>query len=136
MSDSVLVDTPALYAVLSPSDAFHSRAKSLYETLINGKAELYLTSYVLLETTTIVHRRLGFATLRKLMDAITPIIQVYWVDESVYEQAQDIMLSRNGVGPSLVDWTTILVAKRLSALVFTFDRQLEAEGLIILPRKA
>lgn len=134
MADRVLIDTSALYALVAPSDDFHSQAGSIYATLINVKAELYLTSYVLLETSSIAQRRLGFAVTKKLIEDITPITKVHWIDEHMHYQAWNLLASRDGVGPSLVDWTTILVARSLGGLVFTFDRHFEAEGLSVIPR--
>lgn len=136
MTDRVLVDTSALYAVVAPSDVFHAEATSFYDILISRRAELYLTSYVLLETMSIVHRRLGFAVLKRLVDSLGSIAEVYWIGQAIHEEAWGRLSSRGGIGPSIVDWTTILVANKLGAPVFAFDRHLEAEGLVVLPRKA
>jgi predicted nucleic acid-binding protein len=135
VNDRVLLDTSALFAVVAPSDKSHSQAKPLYDALIDRKAELYITSYTLLESISIVHRRLGFAVLKKLMDALDPVITIYWVEQEIHNAAWTNLSLRDGVGPSLVDWTTIIVARRLNIPVFAFDKHLEAEGLSVIPRK-
>ncbi|MBI4289159.1 MAG: type II toxin-antitoxin system VapC family toxin [Chloroflexi bacterium] len=135
MTDRIVIDTSALYAAVAPSDAYHSQAESLYKILLDAGSELYLTSYVLLETSAIVHRRLGFPALRRLTEDLEPLVRTYWIQQATHDEAWKALLQRDGVGPSLVDWTTILVARDLGALVFTFDRHFEAEGLSVLPRR-
>lgn len=135
MADKVLVDTSALYALVATSDSFHSMAKPLYDSFIDRSVEVYLTSYIWVEASAIIHSRLGFSTLKKLIADIMPVTSVYWIEEATHQEAWNQLVARNGAGPSLVDWTTILVARNLGSIVFTFDKHFEAEGLSVLPRR-
>lgn len=135
MPIKVLLDTSALCALAAPDDQFNAQAIPLYQGLIRRQEELYITSYILLETSATVHRRFGFTTLRKLIEEITPVAKVYWIDHALHQQAWNSLISRNGAGPGLVDWTTILVARNLGSIVFTFDKHFKAEGLSVLPRR-
>ena len=60
LPDRVLVDTSAFFALCSASDLFHSKASLAYERLIDREQELWTTSYTLVETIALLHRRLSF----------------------------------------------------------------------------
>lgn len=135
MSDNFIVDTSAFYAIVSQEDIFHPRAKQLYEAILDRAGEIHTTSYVLLETLAIVHRRMGFAAAKALADSVEPGVKVYWIDQTIHKEAWENMVARSGAGLSLVDWTTILVARRLGARVFTFDRAFAAERVLVIPRQ-
>ncbi len=135
MGDKVLIDTSALYAVVSPYDKVHLQANPLYENLVDREAEMYITSYALLETIAIVHRRLGFTTLKNLKDTVISGVRIFWIDQEKHNAAWENFASRNGAGPSLVDWTTILAARNLGASVFTFDSDFNSEGISVIPHQ-
>ncbi len=61
LPEKVIIDTSAFYALMSANDSFHRRAADTYERLIDREQELWTTSYALVETMALVHRRLGFA---------------------------------------------------------------------------
>lgn len=132
--NSVLIDSSAIDAILSPSSAYHSQAALFYETLVNANIPIGVTSYSLLDICSSVHRGQGIAKLRGLMNAIGPILGVYWVDEATHNEALQMTLSKPGASLSLLDWTVVIVAKKLSGRVFTFNGNLEAEGVIVFPR--
>lgn len=135
MPPSVLLDTSALCAIAAPDDQFKAQAVPLFYDLVHRQEDLYITSYVLLEASATIHRRLGFGTLKKLIQDVMPVSRVHWIDGTTHQEAWDLLSSRNGAGPSLVDWTTIIVARRLGTLVFTFDSHFEAEGISVIPAK-
>lgn len=131
----VVVDTSALYALISSTDAFHTRARPAYERLLDWEWELWTTSYILVETSALVHHRLGFEPLKALMETVlSNIIHVLWVENSIHNEAWKRMTERQGKGFSLVDWTTVVTAERLGAYVFTFDQGFAKEGVLIFPR--
>jgi predicted nucleic acid-binding protein len=43
------------------------------------------------------------------------------------------MVAREGRGLSLVDWTTVVVARKLNASVFAFDEDFTQEGIVSIP---
>ena len=129
-----MVDTSALFAVVSAEDGYHARATAMFEALVNAGDGLHLTSYVFMEASALIHRRLGFEKLKTLVSILEPAVEWYWIDELVHREAWDSFVRRNGSGLSLVDWTTALVARQLSAPVFTFDRGFEREGLLTIAR--
>jgi predicted nucleic acid-binding protein len=125
--ERVLLDTSAIYAVVSPSDQFHQRAAHEFSDLIDRGGDLWVSSYVLVETYVLVQRRLGLETLRKVRDAIESVCTVHWIDSEDHERAWRLWLRRGAAGLSFVDWSTLVVSKRLGTSLFTYDQALVSE---------
>lgn len=133
--ERVILDTSAFYALISSADAFHTQAKPAYERLLDWEWEMWTTSYILVETSALVHHRLGFSSLKAFMETLlSDIISVLWVENAIHNEAWKRMIERQGSRFSLVDWTTVVAAERLKASVFTFDRDFRQEGILIFPR--
>ena len=133
MARRVLVDTSAIYALISTSDEFHSRASDIYTNLLDSGDELYTTSYILVETSALVHRRLGFEPLRTFIQSIAGVFKIVWVDRLTHEEAWGRMVARDGTQLSFVDWSTVVVAEKTRSMVFAFDADFLREGLSVLP---
>ena len=131
--EKIVVDTSAFYALISVSDEFHSRAAASYEVLKDRDVELWTTSYALSETVALVHRRLGFDTLSRLLEVIESHVTVYWVDSLVHSAAIENFKAAGGRGLSLVDWTVLLVSQIETAHVFTFDGRFSEHGVTTIP---
>lgn len=126
----VLVDTSALMALLVPSDAAHTRAKRAFGRLRTKEAVLVITSCALLETYSLIERRLGLDAVQAFREQFAPLVEVVWVDVDLHEAGLDLMLQRKQRGLSLTDAVSILVAGDSKVdEVFAFDRHLEAAGL-------
>ena len=63
LPERVLIDTSAFYALLAATDLFHTRASAAFERLLDGEQGLWTTSYTLVETVALLHRRLGFESV-------------------------------------------------------------------------
>lgn len=135
LPERAILDTSALYALISATDTFHTQAKLAYERLLDWEWELWTTSYILVETSALVHHRLGFQPLKAFMETVlSGIIHVLWVENNIHSEAWKRMVERQGRGFSLVDWTTVVATERLRALLFTFDQGFSQEGVLIFPR--
>ncbi len=133
--ERVIIDTSAFYALISSTDAFHTQAKLAYERLLDWEQELWTTSYILVETSALVHHRLGFEPLKVFMETLlSGTVDVLWVENQVHREAWRQMVERQGMGLSLVDWTTVVSAERLEASVFTFDQGFRQQGMLVFPR--
>ena len=134
-TERVIIDTSAFYALISTTDSFHTQAKSGYERLLDWEWELWITSYILVETSALVHHRLGFQPLKAFMETVqSGIIHILWVENTIHSEAWKRMVERQGRAFSLVDWTTVVAAERLRAFLFTFDQGFSQEGVLIFPR--
>lgn len=134
LPEKIIIDTSAFYALVSAKDAFHSRAADTYEQLIDREQELWTTSYVLVETMALVHRRLGFDILAEFVKGIDGTVRVFWVESAVHNQALSQFAANRGNGLSFVDWTVGLVSLILNAHIFTFDRGFAERSLPVIPR--
>ena len=130
----IILDTSAFYALLSSEDIFHAKAKLSYERLLDWEWELWTTSYILVETSALVHHRLGFETLKTFMETLqSGLVKVLWIENTLHNEAWKRMKERQGKC-SLVDWTTIVSSEHLKASVFTFDQEFRNEGVPVFPR--
>lgn len=132
--ERVVIDTSAFYALLSSGDLFHDAARDAFEVMIDREQEMWTTSYALVETMALVHRRLGFAMLSRLVDYCDKNLEVLWVDSELHSQAWDRLESSQGENLGFVDWTVAIGSRLLDAHVFTFDRGFARQGIAVLPR--
>jgi predicted nucleic acid-binding protein len=83
---------------------------------------------VLVETTALVQRRLGLATVGRLRDAFMPAITVTWVDADLHREALEATLAGSRE-VSLVDHTSFaLMRRRNLRRAFAFDDHFAREG--------
>jgi predicted nucleic acid-binding protein len=131
--ERVLIDTAAFFALVAENDEFHLKAVEVYEALVEMSAELWTTSYVLVEAGALIHRRLGFQPLNVLYESLEGIMETLWVDQGLHNSAWQEFSSHRGERLSFVDCTTLLAAKALAAKVFTFDTDFSLEGIPVVP---
>jgi predicted nucleic acid-binding protein len=131
--EPVVVDTSALYALISSNDRFHDTAEQTYERLLEAACELWTSSYVLVEFGAIVRNRLGFGALKVFYNSFGAAFQTVWVDERLHGQAWSEYEQTDGNGLSFVDWTVLLAARRLGAGIFTFDSGFRTHGAEVSP---
>jgi len=133
-SKQTIIDTSAFYALISSTDSFHYQARSSYERLLDWEQKLWTTSYVLVETSALIHHRLGFELLNTFMESLlSGVVNVLWVDSLIHHEAWRQMVKRQGSRLSLVDWVTVVSAERLKASLFTFDQDFRQEGITVFP---
>lgn len=88
----------------------------------------------MLESATLVRRRLGPAAARDLLEALLPPLQVVFVDEELHRMATVAFLAAIRRNISLVDWVSFeLMRRRGIEGAFAFDRDFAAEGFETLP---
>ncbi len=134
-TDRVLIDTSALYALHSNADLFHDRANIAFQDLKDTKQEFWTTSYTLVETIALLHRRLGFQTVSDFSEwRLRSDIHVYWIDSRVHTEAWDRYMAEQGRGLSFVDWTSVVLSRKMRVPVFTFDAGFANQGLAAVPR--
>ena len=133
--EKYIIDSSALYAVVSDEDRFHDAAIRYYDELKNRDIEFWTTSYALSEIVALVHRRFGFDIVAQLLEIIEPSIKIYWVDDRVHSVAMAEYKAVEGRGLSLVDWTIVVVSRMMSARVFTFDAGMAHHVVDAIPRQ-
>ena len=131
---TVFVDTSALYALVDDRDPSHLRASHDLRRLQAAGTPLLTHEYVVVETISLVHRRLGMDALRRFVDDLLPICDIEWVDPALHTAAREAMFAGGQRGVSLVDWTSFLVMRRRGiGTAFAFDEDFAAQGFGTLP---
>jgi predicted nucleic acid-binding protein len=131
---TVLVDTSAFFALLDVDDDDRAPAAAALERLQADEEPLVTHEYVIVETISLVQRRLGMGALRRFVDDLLPLVDVEWVDPALHAEAREAMLAAGQRGVSLVDWTSFLVMRRRGIrTAFAFDDDFAAQGFQTLP---
>ncbi len=130
----VYLDTSAVYALFDADDAAHAAASIVWRDLINYDAPLHTCSYVLVELSALLQRRLGLAAVDALGTHVLPWVNVLWIDESLHAQALAGLLAARQRGLSLVGSAGLVAIRRLGLRrAFTFDRHYAEQGFETLP---
>lgn len=126
------VDTSGLYAFLAADDDDHQAAVDRFHRLVADAEPLITQSYVVVESTALVQRRLGIAAIAILQDVIWPQVEVVWVDQALHERAAEANRAAARRAVSLVDWTSFLVMRdRGIRDAWAFDRDFVEQGFRI-----
>ncbi|CAN5790543.1 PIN domain-containing protein [soil metagenome] len=129
----MFVDTSAFYAVFDADDEEHGRAGDVWSSLL-GESTLTTSNYVLLETLALLQNRLGVESVRAFEDAVTPLLRVLWIDETVHRQAVVALLTAGRRALSLVDCTSfVLMRTHGLESAFAFDQHFDEQGFRVLP---
>ena len=136
MDRDIIIDTSAIFAHLDPNDLFHARATETYYSLLSDGDRLSTNSYVLVESSALIHRRMGFAALSSFLDSVQGLWEIRWIDRRMHDAIWQRMSASGGSRLSLVDWSVIVMAEQTRAAVFTFDSDFVNEGLTVIPARA
>lgn len=135
MSESLFVDTSALYALHDRDDHQHAAAariwRSMLDVLADGDLRVVTHSAVIVETSALVQRRLGMAALRDLHHETLPVLEIVWVRADLHQRAVSALLAADRRDVSLVDWTSFELARdRGITRVFAFDDDFVVQGFV------
>lgn len=126
---SVFVDTSALLAVLDADDRFHQAARTIWERLVTTGEDLLSTNYVLVETASLVQRRLGMEAVRVLEEDVLPVLRIAWLGESDHRAGMAALLTAGRRDLSLVDCASFLVMRASHVRrAFAFDDDFRRQG--------
>jgi len=125
----VFLDTSAVLAVLDANDRRHEVARDLWKRHLEAGTMFLTTSYVLLETTALLQRRLGLDALQLFEQDVRPVLEVEWLGEEDHERGVAAVLASGQRGLSLVDCTSFRTMRRRRVRwVFAFDHHFVEEG--------
>ncbi|HYT80307.1 MAG TPA: PIN domain-containing protein [Actinomycetota bacterium] len=131
---TTFVDTSALYALLGRDDVYHDAALGWLEGARGTMESLLTHNYVVVESASLIHRRLGPEAVRILLEDILAPLPVVFVDEQLHRLATSAFLAAVRRRPSLVDWVSFELMRREGIRrAFAFDRDFHAQGFETIP---
>ncbi len=130
------VDTSALYAALDGSDEFHEKAVGAWDELVDEDYLLVTSNYVVVETTALLHSRLGLEAVRGFTERLVPLMRVEWVDEEIHREAATAYLLAWKKKLSLTDCVSFVLMRRIGLKeAFAFDRHFAEQGFTAVRRQ-
>lgn len=128
----VFVDTSAFYALLERDDLHHKTADRQWKQLLDSRAALVTSNYVVVETCALLQRRLGLAAVRVFMEELLPVVTVEWVSPQLHGAAYEAVLAANRKDLSLVDCVSFAMMRAQAArYALTFDRHFREQGFAL-----
>jgi predicted nucleic acid-binding protein len=89
---------------------------------------------VVVESASLVQRRLGIDAARDLLGRLLAAIEVLWVDPDLHEAGIAALLAARRRDVSLVDWVSFeLMRRRGIETAFAFDRDFALQGFTTIP---
>ena len=129
----VFLDTSAIYALDNAADANHQRAVQWLRAAIDAGEDLLVHNYILVESSALLHRRLGWAAVSRFLREASAF-QLRWVDEALHRSAAERFLKRKGRA-RLVDEVSFLVMREAGAHhALAFDQDFVREGFTLYPQ--
>ena len=131
---TIFIDTSAFLAIFAVDDRFHEAAEITWNRLITEEERLVCNNYVLVETLTLLQRRLGMTAARSFQSNVLPSLIIHWIDEHIHDRAIAAMLLAERRYLSLVDCTAFETMRLYGILqAFTFDQHYADHGFQKLP---
>jgi predicted nucleic acid-binding protein len=128
----VFADTSGLFAFLVRDDAMHGRARSIFQSFAKSDTRLLTSSYVLVETTALLQRRVGIDAVHEFNFTLLPLLDVVWVDEYWHERAINKLITSGQKKLSLVDCLSfVIMESRDIRTAFSFDTHFEKNGFLL-----
>lgn len=128
MTRAVLADTGPLYAAVDPSDQYHRRAQAELQRLQRWRAAVVVCYPTLLETYTLVLRRLGTSSAHQWLEEMLAGAALVNPAPADYTDAARLVRAYPDHVITLFDAVLAALSDRLSIPVWTYDRHFEWMG--------
>jgi len=130
---SVFGDTSAFYALLVESDETHTTMQAAFDKLLESRRPIWTTSFVIVETMSLLQHRLGLDAAREFDEGVLPVVRVRWVDEALCRLGTGRLFREDRRDVSLVDCVSFEFMK-LEGLTtaFAIDRHFSEAGFRLL----
>jgi uncharacterized protein len=133
----IFVDTSAWLALADAHDRHHDEAREVQRRIIRGEYGHQITSnYVLVESVSIIRRRLGLRPAMALAGAMASGKEVglFWVEPVHHREAMELMASHADKQWSVTDCTSFVLMRSMGVRdAFTFDRDFAQAGFSAHP---
>ena len=121
-----------LFALLVRDDQIHVRARANLEHFVENNTSLLTSSYGLVETLTLLQRRVSLEAVWDFDRRIMPILDVVWADERRHAQAMQRLHAERSRSVCLTDCLSFEIMEgRGIKTAFTFDSHFTERGFEI-----
>jgi predicted nucleic acid-binding protein len=129
----IFIDTSAIIAFMNEDDEFYKDSFGIFSKLLEERAKIISSNYILLETMVILKNRIGIEAVKVLKNDILPVIKTCWIDEDVHNFCVNTQIAADRKKVSFVDYTSFEIMRRLNIRqAFTFDNHFKDMGFEIL----
>jgi predicted nucleic acid-binding protein len=131
----LFVDTSGLFAAIDRRDVQHPHARPTLEHLLREKVEMHTTSYVVLETLTLLQARIGLPAAIAFQQDLKPLLHITWMTDALHQRAFQRLLARQQRKLSMVDCASFVVMEELElTAVFGYDAHFAKQGFRLVGR--
>ena len=127
MREAVIADAGPLYAAVDPHDLHHHRALEELERFAQSRQQVLVSFSTLLETYSLVMRRMGRQVARKWLAEMSSALVVNPNPED-YRQAATRLQAFEDQPITLFDATVAVLASRMGLRVWTYDQHFDIMG--------
>ena len=133
----VFIDSSAFYALIDRSDSHHDPAKSMWPCLLEDHIKMVTTSYVAIETANLLQEHLGFEAAELWQRSMLCVVEVIWIDPSIYRHGVLLWMNLGRYHCSLVDCISFAtINNSMIAKVFSFKPCFVDQGYNVVPNKS
>jgi len=119
----------ALFALLVRDDHMHVRARATFEHFAENNTLLLINASILLETLTLLQRRVSLEAIWDFNRKIMPILDVVWANERWHPRALQRLHAERSRSVSLTCSLSFeIMEAREIATAFTFDNNFTERG--------
>jgi predicted nucleic acid-binding protein len=133
MPSPIVIETSAIEAIASSTNDHHTAAARSFRELVDGEADLLITSDILSEAMDFLCSRWGVLVADRFFKSVLPLLKVVSASESDRVNAWSLFEDKRRGAFTFVDCLTLALAKRSGARIFAFYPDFEAEGLFMIP---
>ncbi|TSC78193.1 MAG: putative nucleic acid-binding protein, contains PIN domain [Parcubacteria group bacterium Gr01-1014_29] len=128
----IFLDTSLFYALADKKDTHHTRAKRMFKDLLEKREEWCTHNYIIVETSALIHRRLGFDPAKRFLQE-SLLFPLVWIDESMHSEAAEYFSRRTRQNISFVDCMSFLLMKQRGiTTALAFDADFSKEGFRVI----
>lgn len=119
---------------MDTGDRNHGLASTAMRELLAREGRFVTSSFVVVETCSLLQRRAGIAAVQRFRQDIMPVLRVELLGRDELEGSLDLVLSTGKRDLSLVDCTSFILMRRLGISdAFVFDPHFADHGFACRP---
>jgi predicted nucleic acid-binding protein len=131
---NIFIDTSALFSIIDGTDLNHFEGSKIFSEITDSNNNFVTSNYILLESSALIQRRLGFDALIDFSENLIPIFDdIVWVDNNLHFQGLLKLKFEKRRDLSLVDCISFEIMKiKKIQKVFAFDKHFSEKGFDLL----